>query len=171
MKTDYFRSCGHCWAFQVYWHIEWRTLTASPFRIWYISNGIPSPPLAFFIVMVPKAYLISHSKISVSSWVITQLWLSGSVRSFFNIYSTYACLLISSDSFRFILFLSLFVPIFQWNVLLVTLIFLKISLVFSILLLSSISLLVHLGKLSYLSLLFFGTLHSIGYIFPFVVCL
>ena len=171
MKTDFFQSYGHCLVFQICWHIECSIFTATSLRIWNSSTGIPSPPLAFFIVMVPKAYLISHSKISVSSWVITQLWLSGSVRSFFNIYSTYACLLISSDSFRFILFLSLFVPIFQWNVLLVTLIFLKISLVFSILLLSSISLLVHLGKLSYLSLLFFGTLHSIGYIFPFVVCL
>ena len=29
----------------------------------------------------------------------------------------------------------------------------------------------HLGRLSYLSLLFFGTLHSDGYIFPFLPCL
>ena len=29
----------------------------------------------------------------------------------------------------------------------------------------------HLGRLSYLSLLFFGTLHSNGYIFPFLLCL
>ena len=29
---------------------------------------------------------------------------------------------------------------------------------------------VHLGRLSYLSLLFFGTLHSDGYIFPFLPC-
>ena len=29
----------------------------------------------------------------------------------------------------------------------------------------------HLGRLSYLSLLFFGTLHSDGYIFPFLLCL
>ena len=29
----------------------------------------------------------------------------------------------------------------------------------------------HLGRLSYLSLLFFGTLHSDGYIFPFLFCL
>ena len=30
---------------------------------------------------------------------------------------------------------------------------------------------VHWGRLSYLSLLFFGTLHSYGYIFPFLLCL
>ena len=29
MKTDLFQSCGHCWVFQIYWHIEWGTLTAS----------------------------------------------------------------------------------------------------------------------------------------------
>ena len=28
----------------------------------------------------------------------------------------------------------------------------------------------HWGRLSYLSLLFFGTLHSNGYIFPFLIC-
>ena len=28
-----------------------------------------------------------------------------------------------------------------------------------------------LGRLSYLFLLFFGTLHSVGYIFPFLPCL
>ena len=30
---------------------------------------------------------------------------------------------------------------------------------------------VHLGRLSFISLLFFGTLHSDGYIFPFFLCL
>ena len=29
MKTDLFQSCGHCWAFQICWHIEWSTFTAS----------------------------------------------------------------------------------------------------------------------------------------------
>ena len=23
MKTDLFQSCGHCWVFQICWHIEW----------------------------------------------------------------------------------------------------------------------------------------------------
>ena len=53
-------------------------------------------------------------------------------------------------------FLSFIVPIFAWNVPLVSLIFLKTSLVF--LLFSSISLHWLLWRLSYLSLLFFGTL-------------
>ena len=28
-----FQSCGHCWVFQIRWHIEWSTLTSS-FKIW-----------------------------------------------------------------------------------------------------------------------------------------
>ena len=40
--------------------------------------GIPSPPLALFVVMLPKAHFTSHSRISGSRWVITPLWLSGS---------------------------------------------------------------------------------------------
>ena len=35
------------------------TFTASSFRIWNSSTGIPSPPLALFVVMVSKAYLTS----------------------------------------------------------------------------------------------------------------
>ena len=43
----------------------------------------PSPLLALFVVMLPKAHLTLHSRMSGSSWVITPLWLSGSLRSFF----------------------------------------------------------------------------------------
>ena len=71
MKTDLFQSCGHCWVFQIYWRIECSTFTASSFRIWNSSTGIPSPPLALFIVMLPKAHLTSHSRMSCSRWVIT----------------------------------------------------------------------------------------------------
>ena len=63
MKTDLFQSCGHCWVFQICWHIECSTFTASSFRIWNSSPGIPSPPLALFIVMFPKAHLTSHSRV------------------------------------------------------------------------------------------------------------
>ena len=58
------------------WHIECSTFTASSFRIWNSSTGIPSPPLALFIVMLSKAHLTSHSKMSGSRWVITPSWLS-----------------------------------------------------------------------------------------------
>ena len=78
MKTDLFQSCGHCWVFQICWHIECTTFTASYFRIWNSSAGILSPPLSLFIVILPKAHLTSHSRMSGSRWVITPLWLSGS---------------------------------------------------------------------------------------------
>ena len=51
MKTDLFQSCGYCWVFQICWHIGCSTFTASSFRIWNSSTGIPSPPLALFLVM------------------------------------------------------------------------------------------------------------------------
>ena len=46
MKTDLFQSCGHCWVFQICWHIECCTFIASSFRMWNSSTGNPSPPLA-----------------------------------------------------------------------------------------------------------------------------
>ena len=39
------------------------------FRIWNSSTGIPSPLLALFVVMLPKAHLTSHSRMSGSRWV------------------------------------------------------------------------------------------------------
>ena len=52
-STDLFQSCSHCWVFQICWHNECSTLTASSFRIWNSSTGILSPPLALFVVMLP----------------------------------------------------------------------------------------------------------------------
>ena len=57
MKIDLFQSCGHCWVFQICWHIECSTFIALSFRLWNSSAGIPSPPLALFMVMLPKAHL------------------------------------------------------------------------------------------------------------------
>ena len=131
----------HCWVFQICWHIECNTFTASSFRIWNSSTGIPSLPLALFIVMHSKAHLTSHSRMSGSRWVITPWWLSGSWRSFLYSSSVFSCylFLVSSASVRSIPFLSFIEPIFVWNVPLVSLIFLKRSLVFPILLFFSIS--------------------------------
>ena len=129
MKTNLFQSCGHCWVFQICWHIECSTFTASSFRKWNSSTGIPSPPLALFVVMLPKAHLTLYCKMSGSRLVITPSWLSGSWISFLynsSVYS-YHLFLISSVSVRSIPFLSFILPIFTWNVPWVSLIFLKRS--------------------------------------------
>ena len=91
---------------------------------------------------------------SGSRWVITQSWLSCSWRSFLYSSSVYSChlVLISSASLRSIPSLSFIEPIFAWHVPLVSLILLKQSLAFPILLSSSISLHWSLRK-AFLSLL------------------
>ena len=82
LKTELFQSCGHCWVFQICWCTECSTFTGSSFRIWNSWTGIPSPPLALFIVKVPKAHLTSHSRMSGSRWVTKPSWSSGSWRYF-----------------------------------------------------------------------------------------
>ena len=97
MKTDLFQSCGHCWVFHICWHIEYSTFTASSFRIWNSSTEISSPPLASFIVMLPKAHLTLNSRMSGSRWVITPSWLSGPLRFFFFFCIVLLCILATSS--------------------------------------------------------------------------
>ena len=110
MEADLFHFCGHCWIFQICWQIECSTLAAASFRI--LSAGISSSPLALFIVMLPKAHLSSHSRISSSMWVTTQSWLSGSLRTFLYSSSVYSChlVLISSASVRSLTFCPVLCP-------------------------------------------------------------
>ena len=170
MKTDLFQSCGHCWAFQICWHIECSTFTASSFRIWNSLTGIPSPPLALFIVMLPKGHLTLRSRVSGSRWVITASWISESWRPFLCSSSVYSLPTI------FCFFQVHTISVLYWAHLCM-----KCSLgIFNFLEeISSLSFSIvflflctdHWGRLSYLSFLFFGTLHSNGYIFPFLLCL
>ena len=169
MKTDVFQSCGHCWVFQICWHIECSTFTAASFRIWNNSAGFPSPALALFVLMLPKAQLTSQSRMSGSRWVITLLRLSRSVRHFLHSSPGYSCylFLVSSASVRSLLFLSFIMPILVWNVPLISPVFLKRSLVFPIVSFSLFLCIDYLRRPSHLSLLFSGILHSVGYVFPF----
>ena len=81
-----FQSFGHCSVFQICWHIECSIFIALSFRIRNSSTGIPSPPPALFVVMLPKAHLTSHSRMSGSKWVITSSWLSGSWNLFIQFF-------------------------------------------------------------------------------------
>ena len=104
---------------------------------------------------------------------VHNIMVIGVMKIFLYSSSVYSChhFLISSASVRSIIFLSFIVPVSAWNVPLLSLLFLKRSLVFPSLMFPSISLHWSLRRLSYLSLLFFGTLHSDGYIFHFLLCL
>ena len=86
MKTDLLQSCGHCWVFQICRHIECSTTASS--LVLNSSGGIPSPPLALFVAMLPKAHLTSYSRMSGSRWVITPSWLSGSWRTTAQLHSS-----------------------------------------------------------------------------------
>ena len=134
MKTDLTQWCGHCWVPQICWHIECSTLTALCFRIWNSSAAIPSPPIALFLVMLHKAHLTSHSRMSGSRWVTTPSWLSGSLRHvlfFFGSSYVYSCyfFLTSSVSVMSSPFLFFIMPILIWNILLISPILLKTSIV------------------------------------------
>ena len=68
MKMDLFKSCGHCWVFQIF------ILSAALSQHHLLGSEIAQ--LALFIVILLKAHLTSHSRMSGSRWVITPLWLS-----------------------------------------------------------------------------------------------
>ena len=118
MKTDLFHSYGHCWVFQICWHIECSTWTVLSFGIWNSSAGIPSPSLALSEVMLPKVHLTSCSRMSGSRWMVTPLWLSESLRSYLHSFPVYSCqlFLIPSASVRSIPFLSFIVSILAWSI-------------------------------------------------------
>ena len=159
MRIDF--SCLVCW------YIECRTLIALAFRILNSSAGISSPALALLTAVLSKAHLTSHSRTSGSGWMTTPLWLSGSLKSSSYGSSVYFfCLcLISSASIRSLLFLSFTVPVFGWNVLLILPIFLKRSLVFALLLFSSVPLHCSLKK-AFLSLLVIFWNSAFSWVYP-----
>ena len=94
-----------CGSLNILWHwlswgLEWKLPFSSPVATAEFSKfagilsaalsqhhllefGIPSPPLALFIMMLPKAHLSSHSRMSGSRPVTTPSWLFRSLRSSF----------------------------------------------------------------------------------------
>ena len=169
-----------CGSLSILWHclslgLEWKPTFSNPVATAEFSKfaGILSAaPSQHHLVVLPKVHLTLHSRMSDSKWVITPLWLSGLWRSFLYSSSVYSChlFLISSASVRSIPFLFFIETIFAWNVSLVSLIFLKRSLVFPIVCFPLFLCTDHWERLSYLSLLFFRTLLSSGYILSFLLC-
>ena len=158
MKTDLFQSGGHCWVFQICWHNECSTFTASSFKTWNSTTGIPSPLLALFLVMeasLRATWLCIPRCVALGEWSHHCDYLGHEDLLYSS--SVYSCylFLISSACVRSIPFLSFIVPIFAWNILLVSLSFPPFLYID------------YWGRLSYLSLLLFGILHSNRYIFAF----
>ena len=193
-------SCFLNYSLSILWHclslgLEWKLTVSSPVATAEFSKfaGIlsaalsqhhpsgfevaqlgPLSPLASFVVMLPKAHLTSHSKMSGSRWVITQLWLLGCEDLFCIVFCVFLPPLLNIFcSVRSIQFLSFTVIIFAWNIPLVTLTFLKRSLVFPILLFSSISLHWSLRKASLISSWYsleFCIQIGISFLFSFAFC-
>ena len=133
------------------WNENWPFLFLWPLQsfpnfltylVQHLIASLNSSPFALFIVMLPKAHLTSHSRVSSSRWMTIPPWLSGSLRPILYSSSVYSChlFLISSVSFRSLPFLSFIMPILAWHIPLISPIFLKRSVVFPILLFSSVSL-------------------------------
>ena len=75
-------------SFVIYWCINCSNLSASSLRVWHCSTAFPSPPLALFIVMLPKTHLTSYLRMSEMNdhttmviWVIKAFLYSSSVYS------------------------------------------------------------------------------------------
>ena len=95
MKFDLFQSCGHCWVFQIYCHVECKALTASSFRIWNSSTGIPSPLLGFVHSNAPCSTLdspLQDSWLEVSDRTIMVI---GAITIYFCI--VLPCILVTSS--------------------------------------------------------------------------
>ena len=121
-------------------------------RILNSSALMPSQPLASLVAVLSKTHLTSHSRV----WLWVSDYTTMVIRSFRSfLYTSYVYLchlfLISSVSTRSLPFLSFIVLISGWNVPLIFPIFLRRSLVFSLLLFSSTSL--HCSLKTFLSLL------------------
>ena len=106
MKIYLSQSFDYCWVFRICWCIECSTLTASSFRILNNSAGIPTPSVALLAVLLLKAHLTLHSRMSGFRLETTPSWLSESLRAFLYSSSGYSChfFLIPSASVRSLLF-------------------------------------------------------------------
>ena len=118
-----------CGSLNILWHcpslgLEWKQTFSIPLDTAEFPK-FADILLAFFIMMLPKAHLTLHSRMSGCRWMITPPLLSGSLRSFLYSSSVYSChhFLISSAFVRSLPFLYFIVPfifilyfIFAWNI-------------------------------------------------------
>ena len=76
-------------SFVICWCINCSNLTASSLRVWNCSTGIPSPPLALFIVPLPKTHLTSYFRMSeVNDHTTMVIWV---IKTFLYSSTVYSC--------------------------------------------------------------------------------
>ena len=78
MKTDLFQSCGHCWVFQICWHVECSTFTASSFRIW--NSQLEFHHLHLVYIGITKSLFLFTKKRAEYRWFKQQSNSSKGVR-------------------------------------------------------------------------------------------
>ena len=137
IRIDLFQSCGHCWVFQICWHFKCNTFMVSAFRVLDGSTGIPSHPLALLTAVLPRPTWLQLQNVALGGW---PCYCSNLVH--LDLFcAVLPCILsISSwslQSTRSLPFISFIMPMFGQNVPLISLVFLKRSLVFLLLLFSS----------------------------------
>ena len=113
--------------------------------------------------MLPKVLLTSHSRMSGSMWVTT--WLSRSLRSFLYCVCIFLPPLLNLFCFFQVLIISFLYHAHPCTNSLDISTFLEEILSFPFYFFPLFLSIVHLRRPSYISLLFSGTLHSVGYIF------
>ena len=63
MKTDLFQVCGHCWVFQIVWHIECSTLTASSLAgVTFDSKFVFAPSTILLGLLLAPGHGVSFFK-------------------------------------------------------------------------------------------------------------
>ena len=100
-STTYVMQQSHSWAYIqkrgnsnlkrcIHPSVDCSNFIASSFRIWNSSTGIPSPPLPLFIVMLPKAYLTSLSRIAEHKKIVLFCYLRWNLQGLPKYDSLYA---------------------------------------------------------------------------------
>jgi len=79
MKTDLFQFCGHCWVFQICWHIECSTFTAPSSRIWTDCFIICSATCVWFCNFMSTFKVTIHTEKCLAhkctaQWIFTK-WI------------------------------------------------------------------------------------------------
>ena len=67
-KVTFSRPVANCWVFQICWHIECSTFTASSFRIGNSSTGIPSSPLCLLWCSLRPTWLCTSKRLALGEW-------------------------------------------------------------------------------------------------------